>query len=101
MIFGTKICPICLKAFDMHNRNQKYCKFCHDHRKDDIKEYQRKKREKEERQKAHAYGDIWSITREIKEYNKKHGTSLTYGKYVMQKSLGQLKVQEGYLWLQF
>jgi hypothetical protein len=90
-MFGTKLCPICFNGFHPHNGNQKYCKFCHEHRRDDIKEYQAKMHEKKEREKRHKLNPIWSITREIKEYNKKHGTYLSYGQYVMKKSLGQLK----------
>lgn len=67
-LFDLK-CEECGKVFRNPDENERFCPECN-------KVKSKKKR------KPKANKNIWKIARELEEYNKKHGTLLSYGKYV-------------------
>lgn len=91
MFETKKVCPICMKMFERRNANQKYCDFCKKNRPDDIKEYVKAEYLKKQKNKTVPKESLTQVLRDLNEYNKKHGTHLTYGKYVQMKTLGQLE----------
>lgn len=90
-MFEKKVCPICLRSFEVGNSNQKYCDFCKKNRPNDIKEYVKREYLKKQKKKTLPKESVYQITRDLEAYNKKHGTCLTYGKYLAKKLLGQLE----------
>ena len=71
-LFDLK-CAECGKIFRNPNENERFCPECKK-----IKESKKKAR-----QKAKSNKSILQITRELKKYNKEHGTRLSYGQYVL------------------
>lgn len=71
-LFDLK-CAECHKVFRNPNENERLCPECKK-----IKESKKKAR-----QKAKSNKSILQITRELKKYNKEHGTRLSYGQYVL------------------
>ena len=85
----TRICPNCFATFIPHATNQKFCPDCRDYRMDEIKKYREKqRREKEARKKRES---IDAVCEELEAYNRKHGTLLSYGKYIALRESGRLK----------
>ena len=66
-------CAECHKVFRNPNENERFCPECKK-----IKESKKKARQKVKSNKS-----ILQITRELKKYNKEHGTRLSYGQYVL------------------
>ena len=85
-------CPICLRTFTTHRNPETihYCKFCRENRSWDIKQFQRKMKAMRDREKKVPKESITAVLREIEEYNKSHGTHLTYGQYMYKKTCGVL-----------
>ena len=71
-LFDLK-CAECHKVFRNPNENERLCPECKK-----IKESKKKARQKVKSNKS-----ILQITRELKKYNKEHGTRLSYGQYVL------------------
>jgi hypothetical protein len=69
--------------------DQKYCPDCREFRFDDIRRHRRKLRA--EKKKRGPIKTIDEIIHDADEYNRKHGTSYTYGQYVMKLEHGWLK----------
>lgn len=91
MFETKKVCPICLKVFTGTKPNSKYCDFCKKNRPNDIKEYVKAEYLKKQKMKKVPKESLTQVLRDLEAYNKKHGTHLTYGKYVQMKTLGQLE----------
>lgn len=69
-----KVCKCCGRKFKSKAINKQYCPDCGDTYEDKLKRMAKKKPQ----------GDKLEILqREIDAYNKKHGTALSYGQYVM------------------
>ena len=66
-----RYCKFCGAKIITESANKRICGFCAEYNKSS---------NKEKRQRA--YEPLWNITAEIEQYNKKHGTMLSYGKYV-------------------
>lgn len=81
-----RVCPICLGTYTPKTKHQKFCKECRINRRYDIELYRAGllRPEPKENEKLHA------MQAEIEAYNKKHGTCLTYGKYLHLKTYGLL-----------
>lgn len=93
-----KTCVLCNAEYYPNMHNQKYCHECLKYRKREIwREYEHSSRKKKKKRRAVLKArstpskSINEIVREIKAYNEKHGTHLTYGKYVEKMALGLLK----------
>ena len=84
-------CPICYSHFKQVKVNQKYCPECRKYRKDEIRQYLEENKAREKILKKKPIKSIEDISVDIRDYNKKHGTHLTYGKYVSLKEMGRLK----------
>ena len=86
-VIPKRICPICFRMFTPNTKHQKYCAYCGKHNKYEIKLYAAGllKRPYRENEKLH------KMNAEIEAYNKKHGTCLTYGKYIQYKNAGWLE----------
>lgn len=89
-----KVCPVCLCVYQQRSHNQKFCNDCLEHRPRDVKRYRYEMRKKANQQ----YNDIYfgqkgihTVNAEIEQYNKKHGTCYTYGKYIHAKTYGLLE----------
>ncbi len=67
-LFDLK-CAECHKVFQNPNENERFCPECNK-----IKE---KKKRKPKSDKT-----LYQIMKDLAKYNKKHGTKLSYGKYV-------------------
>ena len=84
-------CFICGERFLNFTYNAKYCPECH--RKYD-KEIDAEKKKTAYAKKKNAPQSTTAIilaeTRKIEEYNKRHGTCLTYGQYQHLKKEGKL-----------
>ena len=82
----TVHCQICGLAFETTKKRKYYfCKLCRKYNKTEINEIYRERMERYvEREKTPL--DI--MTAEILEFNKAHGTNLSYGKYVAMKERG-------------
>ena len=66
-----KYCKFCGAEIITESPHKKICKFCEEYNKlSNIEKRQR------------IYEPLWNITAEIEQYNKTHGTVLSYGKYV-------------------
>ena len=94
---ATFICKWCNGEYTPTTHNQKYCHECLTLHGREIKSmYERNSRRKRKKKLAanqppKKYKTINDIVREMVAYNKKHGTHLTYGKYVEKMTLGLLK----------
>ena len=96
----TRICKLCAGEFTP-NGNQRYCRECLRDRKREIDRTYEAKTKAKSKQKRKITATLRSkyapsktineIVREVNAYNKKHGTHLTYGKYVEKMTLGLLK----------
>lgn len=71
-LFDLK-CAECHKVFRNPDENERLCP-----ERKKIKESKKKPK-----QKAKSNKSIFQITRELKKYNKEHGTRLSYGQYVL------------------
>ena len=79
----TKKCEVCLKTFTTQRSNAKYCPSCRDigkkkqekARKLAIKEEQKAKKSNKEKKLNKTLSDL-------RNYNKKNGTNLSYGQFV-------------------
>ena len=67
-LFDLK-CEECGKVFRNPDENERFCPEC-----------KKIKYKKERNSKADK--SLWAVMRELEKYNKKHGTMLSYGKYV-------------------
>ena len=82
-----RICPVCLGMYKPNRNDQKYCNECRENRKYEIRLYQSGNL----RPIGHdAMDALHAMNADIEAYNKKHGTCLTYGKYVHMKTYGLL-----------
>ena len=70
----NKTCKWCGEPFESDTRGKKICPACGTAKR--AKEEERKR----QRQKPDKLGDL---QREIDEYNRIHGTALSYGQYVL------------------
>lgn len=80
-----KVCSVCGKPITIALGDYPYkmCPECREkHRAKGRARYQARKK-----LKRHGNDKITALTAEIEEYNKKHGTRLTYGKYVAMKEI--------------
>ena len=68
-LFDLK-CAECHKVFRNPNENERFCPECKK-----IKESKKKRKSKSDK-------NLYQIMKDLAEYNKKHGTMLSYGKYV-------------------
>lgn len=85
----TRICPNCFSTFVPRNGHQKYCDDCRDYRREEIEQdMKRRRRAQAARKRQEAISDMCE---EIEEYNREHGTRLSYGKYDGLKRTGRLK----------
>lgn len=74
-------CRQCGREFTHWNANKSYCDECAEERKkNSIKKYVKKNQVKKKAKKSRQ--SLNEIMIEIAEYNKEHGTSLSYGQYV-------------------
>lgn len=90
------VCPICKIEFTPVNHTQRYCKDCRANRGKEIAKYladeRYKRKYKEEKRRIFGQKSIFDICKDIDEYNRKHGTHLSYGKYVGMMETGTLKI---------
>lgn len=87
-ILPKKVCPICLGMFRPRRPDHDYCDECRKNRKYEILLYRNGKLRPICNDNMDALHDM---NAEIEAYNKKHGTCLTYGKYVQYKRAGWLE----------
>ena len=73
-LFDLK-CVECGKIFRNPDENERFCPECKK-----IKESKKKPKQKAKSIKSKS---ILQMTRELKKYNKEHGTLLSYGQYVL------------------
>ena len=88
----TRLCPICHDEFEPSKHNQVYCHDCLDNRRAEIRkrtDAARKKR-RYKRSLTHTK-NLEEILEDLNEYNERHGTYLSYGKYVSKLENGTLK----------
>lgn len=93
-LLPKKICHLCLCTYQPNAINQKFCNDCLEHRPGEIRRYRHKIQEKKniiENNEYYGMRGIHTVNSEVEEYNKKHGTSLTYGKYLHAKTYGLLE----------
>ena len=64
------MCAECHKVFRNPNENERFCPDC------------KKIKESKKKRKSKADKNLYQIMKDLAEYNKKHGTMLSYGKYV-------------------
>lgn len=67
-LFDLK-CAECHKVFRNPDENERLCPEC-------------KKINEKKKRKSKADKNLYQIMKDLAEYNKKHGTMLSYGKYV-------------------
>ena len=67
-LFDLK-CVGCHKVFRNPDENERFCPEC-------------KKIKEKKKRKSKADKNLYQIMKDLAEYNKKHGTMLSYGKYV-------------------
>ncbi len=80
---AVKICIVCGKEFISPNPKAKICSAeCKEARKNEIKKVKRHKDKKK---------TLDEVLKEIDEYNRAHGTHLTYGKYKEMKYCEELR----------
>ena len=86
-VYPKRVCPICLGMFTPRTNRHKFCDECRKNRRYEIQLYRAGllKPVPRENVKLHA------MNAEIEAYNKKHGTCLTYGKYIQYKNAGWLE----------
>lgn len=87
-----KQCSVCGKVYVAKSANAKYCLDC---RKNEyrIKQNETKKKREKEKAKAKKAENKNSLEQKekmINDYNKLHGTHLSYGEYHALKRLGKL-----------
>lgn len=87
----NNICKICGKEFECINEKTKCCseRCREEHKRRFNSEWKRKQIELRNKPKVRKSA-LSAMTAEIARYNKKHGTNLSYGKYVMLKERGEL-----------
>lgn len=78
-----KTCPICYAVF-RNNGCVKYCLDCRKNRQDEIEAYRKEQKAMRELRKRTGE-DHYEFIEEMMEYNKTHGTKLSYGQYVALK----------------
>ena len=82
----TKIlltCLICGNNFEALSYAAKYCPACKARYDEELKlERARKSYHRRKARVTNAPKTIYQIIREMEEYNRQHGVSLTYGQYV-------------------
>lgn len=90
MTMEYRSCPICYADFIPKNTKHVYCEECKLYRNAEIRAYRESKRPiiVDRLSKVRSVDDI---VRDLEAYNKKHGTWLTYGQYVMKLENGWLK----------
>ena len=71
----TKTCRRCGLTFETDKPNKRYCIWCGESSEDRLA----RKREENKKKKL---SPLDALLKEIREYNDKHGTSLSYGQYV-------------------
>ena len=72
-LFDLK-CAECYKFFRNPDENERLCPEC--------KKIKESKKKSKPKVKANKRKSIWQIIRELEQYNKEHGTWLSYGEYV-------------------
>ena len=87
----TRTCPICKGEFVPVNGTHTYCKDCRANRKDDIAQYLADLTAKKKKKKP-VVKSVMEICKDLEEYNRKHGTLLSYGKYIEKLENGTLKI---------
>lgn len=87
-----KICKKCKKVFNASNKRKIYCDTCKKivakENKQRSDKHQQEKRNRKKKKKT--VDTLVESNREVVEYNKKHGTNLSYGKYYGLKRIGKL-----------
>ena len=68
-LFDLK-CAECHKVFRNPDENERFCPEC------------KKIKKSKKKRKSKADKNLYQIMKDLEEYNKKHGTMLSYGKYV-------------------
>ena len=99
MLKTKRICAICFGVFVIGNANQRICDECKEYRPELVAEYKKERdrlshaarQEKRKAAKTKRTTPINKIVVDINEYNKRHGTLLSYGKYVALMEMGKLK----------
>lgn len=88
----SKLCPICHEEFEPVKHNQIYCHDCLDNRMTEIRRRtEAARRRKRAKRKLSYTKTINDIVEELNDYNERHGTLLSYGKYVSMMENGKLK----------
>lgn len=90
---GKKICVWCGTWFEAEHPRQKRCPSCRE-LPHDRKEYDRLRtlEKKRKAQRSALKGlPLEVVVQELTKYNEKHGTSLTYGQFVMLCQQGGVK----------
>ena len=94
-----KKCKRCGKIFNAKNGNVLYCDPCREIVKKETTARshakQKLKREEKKKTKQRKSTPLDEFCAEIREYNQKHGTRLSYGKYKTLLHFGKIKVKEG------
>ena len=83
-------CPICYADFIPKQANHIYCEDCRQYRRHEIDAYRESKKPIVV-DRVSNIKSVDDIIRDMNAYNKKHGTWLTYGQYVMKLEHGWLK----------
>ena len=86
-VYPKRVCPICLGMFTPNTKKHKFCNSCRKNRRWAIRQYQNGIMTPNPK----ANVALHSMCAEIEAYNKKHGTNLTYGKYIQYKNAGWLE----------
>lgn len=97
----TRICPVCGSDFVPKKHNQKYCSNCRALRWKDIDRMNRERLQEEingegdatpktKKTKRKKSKTMSQVIKEMKAFNEKYGTCLSYGKYVKMMEHDQL-----------
>ena len=91
MTIDEKVCPICGLLFTPNTGNQKYCSECRKDRQEEINAYNKRMKEALMIKLYRPFKTIHEVNAELRAYNKKHHTLLSYGKYVKMMEHGELR----------
>lgn len=86
----NKFCPICDEEFEPTSASQIYCHDCRKNRNADIQAYIREQKKKGKPTRVRPKS-IKRILRDLEQYNKQHGTLLSYGQYVALLDQGMIE----------
>ena len=86
-----KICAHCGVEFSAKYETTKYCKHCRQKKSAETRAKNKAAKGPEVYKPQSDNASIIVLLRKIAQYNKEHGTNLSYGKYVLMMSQGKVE----------